>query len=284
MASHLLSIDLEDWFTSGHLRHYVQDSSIVHRIEETTYPILDLLESKGITATFFVLGSIAKSKPQLIKNIHSRGHEIASHGFSHTPLWQLTTQSFRRELSDTNQILEDICGEQINGFRAPYCSLDNSTKWAIPVLKEMGFKYDSSIFPMKTPRYGVTDAPNYMYFISDEDVRLEDVNKTLLEVPFSVFKQRWFSIPCTGGIYGRFLPLPILKWLLQRVATKQPLNFYFHPWETDSKIPSVKAPLYNRFIAYYNNSRYLSKIDAITDQFSFTSFKAGLQQRGLLHS
>lgn len=277
---HFLSIDLEDWFTSGHLRQYVRDADIFYRIEQTTYPILDLLEKKGTSATFFVLGSIAKAKPQLIKDIHQRGHEIASHGYSHTPLWQLTPDTLLQELQETNHILEDLCAEEVKGFRAPYCSLDNTTKWAIPVLKEMGFKYDSSIFPMRTPRYGVPNAPTKMYYISQEDVTLEALDSELLEIPFSVYTQKWIFIPCTGGIYGRFLPLPVLKWLLKKVAAKQPINFYFHPWETDARMPEIKVPIYNKMVAYYNTQNYLSKVEALIEIFSFTSFKDGLALKG----
>jgi polysaccharide deacetylase family protein (PEP-CTERM system associated) len=279
---HLLSIDLEDWFTSGHLRHFVKPEDVVSRIEATTCPILEMLDRKNIKATFFVLGSVARDKPRLIADIFKAGHEIASHGYSHTPLWELTPESFRKEIQQTNDVLTQITGVSVKGFRAPYCSLDNTTRWAIPVLMEEGFQYDSSIFPMKTPRYGVKDAPLGIYHISPLDVRQSDAKNGLLEIPFTVFEHPLHSIPCTGGIYGRYFPLWVLKVLLNKVAARRPLNFYFHPWETDAEIPRINAPLYNRMVAYYNTSSYLQKIEEIIGKFLFTTFERGLRQSGWL--
>jgi polysaccharide deacetylase family protein (PEP-CTERM system associated) len=284
MSEHLLSIDLEDWFTSGHLRHYVKPGEIVSRIEATTYPILELLDRKNTKATFFVLGSVARDKPRLIADIYKAGHEVASHGFSHTPLWELTPESFRKEILETNDVLSNITGAEIKGFRAPYCSLDNSTRWAIPVLIEEGFRYDSSIFPMKTPRYGVKGASVNMYFISEQDVLLEDEERKLLEIPFTIYDNKILNIPCTGGIYARYLPLSLLQYFLKKVAQQRPLNFYCHPWETDAEMPKVSVPFYNKMVVYYNNSSYLTKIEALTSLFSFTSFERLLAKKGMLRA
>ena len=168
------------------------------------------------------------------------------------------------------------------GFRAPFASLDNSTKWAIPILLEEGFRYDSSIFPMKTPVYGVNGAPLEAYFISENDVRQADPEKRLLEVPFTILKTPLTNIPCGGGIYGRILPEEVLKRMWMKIAEKRTLNIYFHPWETDGKHPNVQIPVLRKWLAHFNGSNYLDKLDRLIDISSFTSFQIFMKERSLL--
>lgn len=282
MADHLLSIDFEDWHTTSHYRKYVTADNRVSRISATTGPILDMLDRRDIRATFFVLGSVAEEHPEIIRSIHKAGHEVASHAYSHTPLWDLQPEQFYHEISLTNTIIQDITGEKVLGFRAPFASLDNSTKWAIPILIEAGFKYDSSIFPMKTPVYGVNGAPVDAYYISDKDVRQSDPQKRLLEVPFTIMKTPLTNIPCGGGIYGRMLPEEVLKRMWLKIAKSRTLNIYFHPWETDAVLPKVRLPLYRKWLAHYNGSDYLGKLEKLASIFSFTSFYSYVKVKGLL--
>lgn len=271
--THLLSVDLEDWFTSAYLRNYVLPDQCSWLIEEATYPILDIFDRLSLKATFFVLGSVAEAKPNLIREIDKRGHEIASHAYSHIPLWNLTPASFTQEVITTNNILEEITGKKVLGFRAPYASIDHRTSWAIDILEQQGFLYDSSIFPMKTILYGVNNAPKSIYNISSGDILHHSPTSQLIEVPFTVYDAKIARIPCTGGVYGRLLPLQVLSMLLSKVAKHRPINFYFHPWETYHSIPSVNAPLFNRFVSYYGNSSYIKKIECIASKFYFTTFK-----------
>jgi len=279
MNLNLLSVDLEDWYTSAYLRDYVSKEECSPRIVESTVAILDLFNSKNVKATFFVLGTIAEKEPELIRRISSNSHEIASHGYSHTPLWNLTPAEFKKEIRLANQILQDITGKKVIGYRAPYASLEHKTAWAITVLEEEGFKYDSSLFPMRTPIYGVSGNPLAVYRISRQDILKHTPEATLIEIPFTVLSLGPFKIPCTGGIYGRFLPTPILKLLLRQVVKSQPINFYFHPWESYSDIPRVAAPIYNRVVSYYNTSGYLAKIESVIGSFNFTSFEHFLTAR-----
>lgn len=281
-TTHFLSVDLEDWHTSAYLREYVNKANLEYRIEYTTNKIIELFDGKNVKATFFALGSIAQKYPKLIKLIKENNHEIASHGYSHTPLWNLNKETFREELVKTNCILESITGEKVIGFRAPYASLNQNTAWALDVLEDLGFKYDSSIFPMKTPLYGVKDAPNYIYKISSSDIKTHNSSAIITEIPFTIYKKNFLKIPCTGGIYGRFLPLPILNSLLKKIAKSRPINFYFHPWEIDLLQKKIKTPLYNHIVSYYGINTYYKKITNVLEEFNFTSFREKLITENLI--
>jgi len=269
----VISVDLEDWYTSAYLRDYVSEKQCVPAIHEATLPILELFRQENINATFFVLGSIAEKHPSLIKKIADSGHEIASHGFSHTPLWKQTPASFKNEIRKTNGVLENITGKKVKGYRAPYASLDLSTAWAINILEDEGFVYDSSIFPMRTPLYGVKNAPVSEYKISSKNILQHNPSAKIIEIPFSIYQFGFLKIPCTGGIYGRMLPYFILKLLLSKIEKNRPINFYFHPWETYRGIPRINVPFYNRLVSYYNIETYLEKIAKATRQFNFCSFE-----------
>lgn len=269
-----LSIDLEDWYTSAYLRHYVETKDVNSRIDYTTSLILEAFDKNNVKATFFVLGSIAKKHPKLIKEISSKGHEIASHGYSHTPLWDLNSKNFLEEIKKTNNVLGDLTGLKPIGFRAPYASLNQSTSWALDILINEGFLYDSSIFPMKTPLYGVKDAPTNVYNISSKNISVHDSNSQLIEIPFSVYKKGILKIPCTGGIYGRFIPAYFFLMLLKKIEKNRPINFYFHPWEIDPTLPKLKVPIYNQIVSYYNTKNYLKLINKILTTFEFNTFKS----------
>ena len=210
--THFLSVDLEDCYTSAYLREYVTPQNFESRIQESTELILTMFERHQVKATFFVLGSIAEKFPNLIAEIYLQGHEIASHGFSHTPLWELDKTRFEEELVKTNDLLSSITNKKVLGFRAPYASLDQSTAWSIEVLAKQGFVYDSSIFPMRTPLYGVTNTPLTSYLISAENIALPDEKGVILEIPFTVLKTPIGTLPCTGSIYNKFFP-PIFNQL-----------------------------------------------------------------------
>ncbi|NLB35004.1 MAG: DUF3473 domain-containing protein [Elusimicrobia bacterium] len=270
----LLSVDLEDWHTSGFLRQAVSgERPPASCIREATIPILNLFKEEGYSATFFVLGSIAAEDPDLIKEIDMQGHEIASHGYSHTPLWELKPEAFRKELKETSDIIEEITGKRPVGFRAPCASLDENTSWAVNVLQEEGYRYDSSIFPMKTPIYGAPGATRGIYRISSADIFNDSPDSSLLEFPFSVCGPSFFPLPCTGGIYGRVIPYLFLKPMLKSVVRRRSLNFYFHPWETYAYIPRLNVGIISRMVSYYNIGNYLKKIRRILGTFKFTSFE-----------
>lgn len=279
---HLLSIDVEEWFSSAYLRQYVATNKYKGQADKSCAAILLLLEKYQTKATFFILSSVAKEFPQLIQSIAAAGHEIALHGKYHTPLWDTTPAQFQKEIREAKSFLENLTQKKIIGYRAPYASLNLSTSWLIDILEAEDFKYDSSIFPMKTPLYGESHAPLFIYPISSKNILQPDHHASLLEIPFTVFKKSFLKIPCTGGIYGRMLPLPILLSLLKNVATERPLNFYFHPWETYPEPKEINAPYFNRWISYAGQARYLSKIEVLLQHFSFTSFEIFLKENSYL--
>ncbi len=274
ITKNFISVDLEDWYNTTYLKTYYKPGEHIRTdLKKSLKLILNLFENQEIRGTFFVLGSIARKFPEIIKDIKKSGHEIASHGYSHTPLWDMNPDSFRNEIRKTDMILDKLTGKKPCGFRAPCASLDKSTAWAIDVLEEEGYKYDSSIFPMKTPLYGAPGAPKNIYRISSDNI-YENSNKgVIIEVPFTVAELGPLNIPCTGGIYGRFLPVFLLKFFLRQTEKKRPVNFYFHPWETMSAPPVFNISFVNRFISYYNSSRYLNKIKEIIKSFDFGPFE-----------
>jgi polysaccharide deacetylase family protein (PEP-CTERM system associated) len=269
----MISVDLEDWHHSCYLKDFVTESNYIQRISSSTEQILNVFKKHKVIATFFTLGCIAEENPKLIKRIYDEGHEIASHGYTHTPLWDHNPETFRNEITKTNQIIEGITGEKVIGFRAPYASLNKETAWAIKILEEEGFVYDSSVFPMKTPLYGVNNAPLNPYKINSDNILENNPNAKIIEIPFSIYKLSFLKIPCTGAIYGRFLPLWLLKVLLNKIEKHRPINFYFHPWEIDKEIPRINAPLKNKFLSYYHTNNYLDKIDEVIKSFNFCSIK-----------
>lgn len=264
-----LSIDLEEWY---HSELVEGKRSAVHRAAEATGPILDLLDQYQAKASFFVVGEVAEQNPELIRSIFERGHEIGCHGFSHTLLSQLDEHIFREELKRFHSVMEGILGKvRVKGFRAPCFSLDNRTKWALRVLLDFGYKYDTSIFPAKVSSlYGVSGAPAHPYRISLEDLRKEDPQSPLMEFPISLLTFGKVKIPIAGGGYFRMYPLPFLHWGLKRMNRQHSFLIYYHPWEGDPKTPRVKLSVLNRIRSYYDVPASLRKLEFLLKYFKFT--------------
>ena len=272
----LISIDFEEWYTSAYLRHHVPKEEESPMIKEAVRPVLKLFEKHNTTATFFVIGSVAEKHPEIIEEINGSGHEIASHGYSHKPLFWISKEELSEEVQKTNKILEKISKEKVIGFRAPYFSIDRKRSWGLDVLKKEGFSYDSSIFPAKTPLYGAPGAPLKPYKPSRKDIYKHDESEKLVEYPLTVYKAFGgiLNIPICGGFYGRMLPAGMIKSLAKNLNRKgQPLNFYFHPWETYEKTPRLDVSLKNRFITYTGMKGYLKKINYLLKNLSFECFR-----------
>lgn len=263
-----LSIDLEEWY---HAELVEKQPSNISQAAEATQPILDLLDRYQTKASFFVVGEVAEQNPALIESIARRGHEIGCHTFSHTLVWKLGENRFREELEQFQVVMERILGKvKFKGFRAPCFSIDNRNRWALKILLDMGYQYDSSIFPLKiNPLYGVRGAPTQPYHISLDDVREEDPKSPLIEFPFCPLILGPMKIPISGGFYLRALPLPFINWGLRRMNRSNPFMAYFHPWESYPYTPRVKASLINQTVLYYGSNSVLKKLEYLLKHFRF---------------
>ena len=262
-----LTIDLEYWHSPELIRGYVPEKKDDLMIK-TTLPILRLLDEFGVSATFFVLGAVAEKYPELVAEIHSRGHEIASHAYSHRTLHELGRERFEDEIDRSVRLLREITGETPIGFRAPSFSIDNTTGWAFDVLARYGFTYDSSIFPVKTHLYGVRDAPLGIYRPSAQNVAENDPNGKILEFPMTAFEYA-LRVPISGGFYLRVLPFSVLKRMIEIVNKERPAVIYLHPWEIVPMMPRLKLPLQSRFITYHGIKSTRAKLEGLLASFSF---------------
>jgi len=276
MTSNGLCIDLEYWYSPELIsRHYFQGED--DQMPDSVTPILDLLDRYDTKGTFFVLGMIAEKYPQMVKAISDKGHEIASHGYSHRKLHDLGRKRFEDEIDKCVGLLESITGEKPIGFRAPTFSLDNSTRWSLEILKQYGFKYDTSISPCKTTLYGVRGAPLHPYKPSMDDVTKEDPDGAIIEFPVTVLRLG-IKIPVTGGFYLRAVPLWFSKFAIREVNRTRPAIVYIHPWETYSKTPRLKGlPWFSKFVTYYGINSAFRKFEGLLKDIEFKPVREILQ-------
>jgi polysaccharide deacetylase family protein (PEP-CTERM system associated) len=266
-----LSVDLEDWYHPELVRKQIKGephSQVLDSAEE----ILALFDRYGVKATFFVLGDVARKHPELVTKIHGAGHEIGSHGMSHRPLWELTSDEMDQELKDFRKLMTDILGKDVklHGYRAPTFSVDNRTSYAIDCLARNGYEYDTSVFPVKNYMYGVEGAPCSVYRPDREDVSRINDSGPLVEFPMTVCEYGKLRIPISGGFYMRVLPYVVFRALLRRVNRERPFVIYFHPWETHRETPRLKSiGLKDRLITYYGVRGALKKIERLLQDFEF---------------
>ncbi|MFC1992227.1 polysaccharide deacetylase family protein [Chloroflexota bacterium] len=274
-----LCIDFEPWYTPELLRKYIPEAKCWDKEDqavEAVLPILDLLDKYNTKATFAVLGIVAEAHPEIVKSIFEKGHEIASHAYSHRMLNELGREKFEDEIKMSTKLLESITGQKPIGFRAPSFSINNSTKWAFEVLTKYGFKYDASICPVNARLYGVPKAPLHPYRPSLNDVSQEDISGSIIEFPMTAIKLG-VNIPISGGFYFRTLPLWFLKLAIRKVNQTRPALIYIHPWETYPKTPRLKnLPLASRFITYYGIGSALKKFEALLKEFQFQPLREAL--------
>jgi len=278
-----LTVDLEDWYHPELVRHHLPPGEREAQIEQSTQLLLALLQEHGIHATFFVVGEIAQRHPRLIETIVSQGHELACHGMSHRPLWQMTPGEFRAELREFAQTISTIVPTiQIVGFRAPTFSLDNRTRWALGILTEFGYYYDSSIFPLRNPVYGVNNCPLGPYHPSLDNVTVVDEGQSLVEFPMSVWAWAGLKVPVCGGFYLRALPFGFIKFCLRQISRQRRFTIYVHPWEINPDTPRLALPILSRFITYYNTRGMMHRLEALLDTFSFAPMRVVLEEMGEL--
>lgn len=270
-----LSVDVEDYFQVSAFDTTIDPSTWDQydcRVERNTLVLLDLFERHRATATFFVLGWIAARFPDLVKEIHRRGHEVASHGYAHRTLDQLSVADFREEVREQKALLEDLVQSPVLGYRAPSFSITAKTTWALEVLCEEGYRYDSSVFPVRHDRYGIPDAPRFPYDI-------EFRGGTLREFPPSTLAVRGLpNLPIGGGGYLRIYPFWLTQWGLRRInrRERQPAIVYVHPWEVDPDQPKVRAPRLSRWRHYANLETTAHRIEQLLREFRFAPVRTVL--------
>jgi polysaccharide deacetylase family protein (PEP-CTERM system associated) len=275
------SIDVEDYFQVAALAPAVARATWAQResrVERNTDKLLQLLDERGIRATFFVLGWIALHHSTLVKRIAAAGHEIASHGFSHQLIYTQSPREFREETRRSKDLLEDLTGAAVIGYRAASFSITRRSLWALDVLLDLGFQYDSSVFPIHHDLYGIPGA-------AEEPGRVTAPSgRTLVEFPMAAASFGGARIPVSGGGYFRLLPYCLTRKGLRQINRRRPFVFYLHPWEIDPGQPRFKVGWRSRFRHYTNLERCESRLKCLLTDFAFAPMADVLGMHGLLVS
>jgi polysaccharide deacetylase family protein (PEP-CTERM system associated) len=326
----ILTIDLEDYFMVSAFEDVVKREDwgkYECRIERNTDRILNILNgtthnsklttqnfkngnlithsldnslTQKVQGTFFVLGWIAERYPGLVRRIQKEGHEIACHGYAHKLIYTQSREEFRQDIRKSKAILEDITGNEVMGYRAPSYSITNKSRWAFEVLVEEGFKYDSSIFPIRHDFYGMPNAPRFPFVISlngngnfEFSVLNFELNATqnstlnvqhsklIIEFPISTVRLLGQNVPVSGGGYFRLFPYPIIRKVLGSINEKEqkPFIFYIHPWEMDFEQPRIRGlKLKSRLRHYINLDKTESKFKRLLEDFQFSAIQQLLIQ------
>jgi polysaccharide deacetylase family protein (PEP-CTERM system associated) len=276
-----MTVDVEDYFHVAALAESIDRSrweEMEYRAEASTRRLLDLFEQNDIHATFFVLGWVARRSPDLIREIHRRGHEVASHGMSHKLVYDQTPEEFSRETYEAKALLEDIIGEPVLGYRASTYSITKRCLWALDILKEAGFAYDSSIFPIRHDLYGIPDAPVMPSRIGTPK------GASIVEFPMSTAPMFGARIPVSGGGYFRLLPYWLTRAGLSKlnIELQRPFIFYLHPWEVDPDQPRVQAGWKSRLRHYTNLDQCEARLRRLVTEFRFGRVRDVLTNAALL--
>lgn len=276
-----MTVDVEDYFHVAAFSDVISRDdwgTMEYRAEANTQKLLELFAERSIQATFFILGWIAQRSPALVRSIHAAGHEIACHGMSHELIYQQTPQQFARETRDSKALLEEITGAPVYGYRAASWSITRQSLWALDVVHELGFLYDSSIFPIRHDRYGIPDAPQR------PGVMRTPNGRQIVEFPPSTAKMLGLRVPVAGGGYFRLLPYWLTRLGLRQInqEEQQAFIFYLHPWEVDPDQPPVRANVLSRFRHYTNLRKTQERLRRLVAEFQFTTVRNVLADTGLL--
>jgi len=272
-----LGIDFEDWYHPQLVESFVPKEKRIPTMFKGLDKILELLRKNNTTATFFVVGELLQSNPEMIDKIMSNGHEIGFHTMKHT---RIDSLNFRTQFKQELKEFERITSKKSIGFRAPTFSLNEKSAWVIDELIENNYKYDSSIVPAKTSMYGHPLAEKSPYKITSTNLEKNNENGKLIEFPLLVSKFLGKTIPTAGGFYLRALPLKIIKNAINSYSKKEiPSSLYIHSWElTPEFIPKIKLPIKNKFITFYKIEKTFSKMNGLLKEFEFSSFNTFLKK------
>ena len=261
-----LSFDLEDWYmvyNYSSLYPFSAWKNLQSRIERNTARLLRLLDSNNTRATFFTLGYVAEKYPDLVKKIYDSGHEVGCHTYRHDIVYTLSREEFDSDLKKCKKVIRKVTGSKIKGFRAPSFSITMKSLWAFDVLKDNGFVYDSSVFPISHPDYGI---PGFKVYPS----RLKN---GLVEAPLSTVKLFKMNFPVAGGAYFRLFPYCLTSRLVKKLNRNFPLFFYMHPWEIDASQPRVHNASRNYKLRHYTNlSKTYNRLHNLIADLEFSRF------------
>jgi len=278
----ILAVDVEDWYHPEYVKSRAPKIKEEH-VSQSLDKTLQLLREHKVDATFFIVGELAEKHPEMMDKIVRNGHETAFHGYYHDPLWVLSPDEFRQEVVRFNSMVRSVTGEKCLGFRAPSYSIDNETLWALDILEEVGYLYDSSVFPMKTPLYGVSSAPVKPYRPSSRNIVEQDRSRNLIEFPALVYPVMGLRIPTAGGFYLRFLPSFIIKKAVKKMnAQGFPAVLSFHTWEMDNSTPRLNLGAMKSFITYYNLDATKKKLKCLMSSFRFMGFRHYIEKHCLI--
>ena len=275
-----LTVDEEDYFHVTAIAKSIDRAfwgDYPLRVENNTWRLLDLFDEYEVRATFFVLGWVAERRRSLVEDIRARGHEVACHGYSHQLIYNQSPHVFREETLRSKHLLEDIVQLPVRGYRAASYSITQRSSWALDILAEAGFDYDSSIFPVRHDRYGIPGAPEVPH-------RLETVQgHSLVEFPLSTAKLFHYRLPVAGGGYFRLYPYALSRAGLRQINRRQqPFVFYLHPWEIDPDQPRIAASWFSRFRHYNNLDKCESRLRKLLGEFQFGTAWEVLGDLGLV--
>jgi polysaccharide deacetylase family protein (PEP-CTERM system associated) len=269
LITNALTVDVEDYFQVSAFRGQVSPDDwpqFESRVVANTHRVLDVFDDAGATATFFVLGWIAERHPQLVRDIAARGHEIACHGFSHQLIYGQSPAVFREETYRAKSLLEAQVQTPVRGYRAASFSITDASRWALDVLVDCGFEYDSSMYPVRHDLYGTEVEAAGPHRIT------APAGKTLIEFPMTTRSFMGMTVPVSGGGYFRLYPYQLTAFLLNAVnRDNEPFVFYMHPWEVDPGQPRIRTSLKSRFRHYTNLARCEAKLRALLRDFKFAT-------------
>jgi polysaccharide deacetylase family protein (PEP-CTERM system associated) len=261
-----LTVDFEDWYQGLEIPAS-QWNGYEDRIEVSGRRVLETFAAAGKRGTFFVLGEVAQRHPDLVREIAARGHEVATHGWSHTMVYRLTPDAFREELERSIRLLEDLSSQKIVGHRAPFFSITRRSLWAFDILAECGIRYDSSIFPVLNYRYGIEDAPRFPYQVNGGAVAIS-------EFPITTWRLLGRNLPVAGGAYLRIFPYALTRLAFRSInRSGQPAVFYIHPWELDPDHPRIPLPRRIALTHYANLKSAQGRVSRLLRDFSFAPMK-----------
>ena len=260
-----LTIDVEDYFqVSAFAPHIARSEWNTRecRVERNIDGILEMLARHDTKATFFTLGWIAERYPNLVRQIVKEGHELASHGYGHERATDQTEEAFFADIQLAKIVLEDLADSEVNGYRAPSFSIGTGNLWAFDCLARAGYRYSSSIYPIRHDHYGMPDSPRFAY----------EVRPGLMEIPITTLRVLNRNFPSSGGGYFRLLPYALSRWMLGRVNghDREPGIFYFHPWEMDTGQPRIAGiSRKTRFRHYVNIDRMEGRLNQLLRDFKW---------------